>query len=130
MALEALAKKGHYFHVYDFRVKPGTGEEFIDLFNEFDYSDVNPMHKSPAQVKDGVLCRDTEDADHFYLIGEWKDIDVHREIRREMSEQIRPEFIRLIEGGSFVPTYAEIVTETPQEILDKAQAEGQAQGAE
>ena len=70
MTLEALAKKGHYFHIYDFRVKPGTGEEFIELFNEFDYSDVNPMHKSPAQVKDGVLCRDTEDADHFYLIGE------------------------------------------------------------
>ena len=130
MTLEPLAKKGHYFHVYDFRVKPGTGEEFIDLFNEFDYSDANPMHKSAAQVKDGVLCRDTEDADHFYLIGEWKDIDVHREIRRQLSERIRPEFIRLIEGGSFVPTYAEIVTETPQEILDKAQAEGQAQGAE
>ena len=130
MTLEALAKKGHYFHIYDFRVKPGTGDEFIDLFNEFDYSDVNPMHKSPAQVKDGVLCRDTEDADHFYLIGEWKDIDVHREIRRQLSERIRPEFIRLIEGGTFVPTYAEIVTETPQEILDKAQAEGQAQGAE
>ena len=129
MTLEALAKKGHYFHIYDFRVKPGTGDEFIDLFNEFDYSDVNPMHKSPAQVKDGVLCRDTEDADHFYLIGEWKDIDVHREIRRQLSEQIRPDFIRLIEGGNFVPTYAEIVTETPQEILDKAQAEGQAQGA-
>lgn len=130
MTLEALAKKGHYFHVYDFRVKPGTGEEFIDLFNEFDYSDANPMHKSAAQVKDGVLCRDTEDADHFYLIGEWKDIDVHREIRRQLSEQIRPDFIALIEGGNFVPTYAEIVTETPQEILDKAQAEGQAQGAE
>ena len=87
------------------------------------------MHKSPAQVKDGVLCRDTEDADHFYLIGEWKDIDVHREIRRQLSEQIRPDFVALIEGGNFVPTYAEIVTETPQEILDKAQAEGQAQGA-
>jgi len=129
MTLEALAKKGHYFHIYDFRVKPGTGEKFIELFNEFDYSDVNPMHKSPAQVKDGVLCRDTEDADHFYLIGEWKDIDVHREIRRQLSEQIRPDFVALIEGGNFVPTYAEIVTETPQEILDKAQAEGQAQGA-
>src|SRR5258706_8434878 len=34
-------------------VKPGTGEQFIKLFDEFDYSDVNPMHKSPAQVKDG-----------------------------------------------------------------------------
>ena len=120
MTLEALAKRGNFFHVYDFRVKPGTGEEFIRLFNEFDYSDENPMHKSPAQVKDGVLCRDTEDADHFYLIGEWRDIDVHREILKTMAS-LRPEFIALVDG-SFVPTYAEIVTETPQDILDKAQA--------
>jgi hypothetical protein len=28
-----------------------------------------------AQVKDGVLCRDAADADHFYLIGEWADIE-------------------------------------------------------
>ena len=70
MSLVALATKGNYFHVYDFRVKPGTGDEFIEKFDEFDYSDGNPMHKSPAQVKDGVLCRDTEDPDHFYLIGE------------------------------------------------------------
>ncbi len=122
MALEALAKLGNFFHVYDFRVKPGTGDEFIRLFNEYDYSDDNPMHKSAAQVKDGVLCRDTEDANHFYLIGEWRDIDVHREIRELMAESLRPEFMRLVEGGSFVPTYAEIVTETPQDILDKAQA--------
>jgi quinol monooxygenase YgiN len=123
MALEPLAKKGNFFHVYDFRVEPGTGDEFIDLFNEYDYSDDNPMHKSSAQVKDGVLCRDTEDEDHFYLIGEWRDIDVHRAIRETMAERIRPGFIKLVVGGSFVPTYAEIVTETPQDILDKAQAE-------
>lgn len=122
MALEALAKRGHYFHVYDFRVRPGTGETFIELFNQFDYSDDNPMHKSPAQVKDGVLCRDTEDPDHFYLIGEWRDIDVHREIRKLMADTLRPEFIKLVEGGSFEPTYAEIVSETPQDILDRAQA--------
>ena len=124
MALEALAKRGNFFHVYDFRVKPGTGDEFIRLFNQYDYSDENPMHKSPAQVKDGVLCRDTEDPNHFYLIGEWRDIDVHREIRKEMAEKLRPEFTKLVEGGAFVPTYAEIVTETPQDILDRAQAGG------
>ena len=39
MALEALAKKGNFFHVYDFRVNPGTGNKFIDLFNDLDYSD-------------------------------------------------------------------------------------------
>jgi hypothetical protein len=122
MALEPLAKKGHFFHVYDFRVKPGSGEEFIRLFNEFDYSDENPMHKSPAQVKDGVLCRDTEDEDHFYLIGEWRDIDIHREIRIQMIE-MAPEFVKLVDSGPFVPIYAEIVTETPQDILDAAQKE-------
>ena len=121
MALEPLAKKGNFFHVYDFRVKPGTGDRFIDLFNTFDYSDANPMHKSPAQVKDGVLCRDVDDPDHFYLIGEWRDIEVHKQIRKEMVA-LAPEFVRLVEGGTFVPVYAEIVTETPQEILDRAQA--------
>jgi len=58
-------------------VKPGTGDEFIKLFDTFDYSDENPMHKSSAQVKDGVLCRDVRDPDHFHLLGEWADIDVH-----------------------------------------------------
>ncbi len=115
-------EKGHFFHLYDFRVKPGSGEEFIRLFNEFDYSDENPMHKSPAQVKDGVLCRDTEDEDHFYLIGEWRDIDIHREIRVQMIE-MAPEFVKLVDSGPFVPIYAEIVTETPQDILDAAQKE-------
>tara|TARA_A100001037_G_scaffold305992_1_gene348524 strand:+ start:588 stop:1019 length:432 start_codon:yes stop_codon:yes gene_type:complete len=120
MALEPLAKLGNFFHVYDFRVKAGTGEQFIQLFNEFDYGDDNPMHKSDAQVKDGVLCRDVEDEDHFYLIGEWRDIEIHKEIRLEMVE-MAPEFVKLVDSGPFVPVYAEIVTETPQEILDKAQ---------
>ena len=121
MALVPLAKKGHFFHVYDFRVKAGSGDAFIALFNAFDYSDENPMHKSPAQVKDGVLCRDVDDPDHFYLIGEWRDIEVHKEIRKQMVG-MAPEFVKLLDSGPFVPVYAEIVTETPQDILDKAQA--------
>ena len=120
MALEPLAKSGNYFHIYDFRVKPGRGDEFIRLFDAFDYSDENPMHKSPAQVKDGVLCRDVADADHFWLIGEWRDIDVHAEIRKVLAEKLKPEFIKLIEGGKFVPSYARIVSSTPQAVLDKA----------
>jgi hypothetical protein len=119
MALEPLAKLGNYFHIYDFRVKPGSGDDFIRLFNEFDYSDDNPMHKSSAQVKDGVLCRDVEDEDHFYLIGEWRDIE--KEIRVQMVA-MAPEFVALVDSGPFVPIYAEIVTETPQDILDAAQA--------
>jgi hypothetical protein len=119
MAMVPLATAGNYLHVYDFRVKPGTGDEFIELFDSFDYSDANPMHKSPAQVKDGVLCRDTEDPDHFYLIGEWSDIVVHAAIRKELMA-LAPAFGKLIEGGKFVPTYAKVVSSTPQAILDDA----------
>jgi hypothetical protein len=121
MALVPLATKGNYFHVYDFRVKSGTGERFIELFNKFDYGDNNPFHHSDKQVKDGVLCRDAGDPDHFYLIGEWTDIDEHRRIRERVAREIRPEFVGLIEEGGFVPTYAEIVSMTPQEVLDKSQ---------
>jgi hypothetical protein len=121
MALVALATKGNFIHVYDFRVKPGTGDEFIKLFDTFDYSDENPMHKSSAQVRDGVLCRDVKDPDHFYLLGEWADIDVHAKIRRHLAEDLQPAFVKLIEGGGFVPTYAQVVSSTPQHVLDQAQ---------
>jgi quinol monooxygenase YgiN len=119
MALVPLATRGHYFHIYDFRVTAGKGDEFVRLFDEFDYSDANPMHKSPAQVKDGVLCRDVADPDHFYLVGEWSDIEVHAKIRKLLVE-MKPAFVGLIEGGKFVPTYAEIVSSTPQHILNAA----------
>ena len=123
MALVSLAKAGNYMHIYDFRVKPGTGEQFIKLFDEFDYSDHNPMHKSSAQVKDGVLCRDVNDPDHFYLLGEWKDINVHRDILKVL-RGMHPKFVELIDGGpaKFVPVYAEVVSSTPQHLLDKAQS--------
>ena len=122
MALVSLAKAGNFMHIYDFRVKPGTGEQFIKLFDEFDYSDHNPMHKSSAQVKDGVLCRDVNDPDHFYLLGEWADIEVHAKIRKILAEDLKPEFVKLIEGKGFIPTYAKVVSSTPQELLDKASA--------
>lgn len=64
---------------------------------------------------------DTADPDHFYLIGEWTDIDEHQRIREFVARAIKPEFVQLIEGGHFVPIYAEIVSMTPQEVLDKSQ---------
>ncbi len=120
MAMVAMGTKGNFVHVYDFRVKPGTGDEFIKLFDEFDYSDANPMHKSSAQVKDGILCRDVQDPDHFYLLGEWADIKAHAEILKTLAAKVRPEFAKLIEGGKFVPLYAEIVSSTPQHLLEQA----------
>ena len=122
MANPPLAAQGNFIHVYDFRVKPGTGPEFIRRFNEFDQSGGNPMHKSWAQVKDGVLCQDVNDPDHFYLLGEWADMDVHAQIRKILAEQLKPEFVKLIEGKGFIPTYAKVVSSTPQHLLDKASA--------
>lgn len=124
MSLVPLAKKGNFFHIYDFRVKAGKGEEFIKSFNDFDYGPDNPMHKSPAQVKDGVLCRDANDPDRFWLIGEWSDIEVHKKIRKYLAEEMKPSFVGLIEGGGakFTCDYGEIVSSTPQDILDKANA--------
>ena len=74
------------------------------MFNKADYSDDNPMHKSHAQVKDGVLCRDTEDPDRFYLIGEWSDIEVHRAVRKTI-KRTGPSFVDLIEDGKFDPRW-------------------------
>jgi hypothetical protein len=58
MALEPLAQGQCPVHLR----LPGEGkaDEFIKLFEEFDYSPDNPMHKSAAQLKDGVLCRHRE----------------------------------------------------------------------
>lgn len=122
MAMIALAQSGNYLHIYDFRVKPGQGEKFIELFETFDYSDDNPMHKSPAQAKDGVLCRDVDDPDRFYLIGEWTDIEAHAEIRRQLAQQglAFTDLIEDVEKGAFVPRYGEVVSSTPQHILDRA----------
>lgn len=55
MALVPLATKGNYFYVYDFLVKSGCGDGFVELFNKFDCGDNNPFHRSRALVKDGVL---------------------------------------------------------------------------
>ena len=120
MAKEPLATSGNYLHIYDFRVVHGREDEFIRLFEEFDYSDGNPMHKSSAQVKDGVLCRDTEDPSRFFLIAEWSDIEEHARIRKVLANELKPSFIKLIEGRNFVPKYVKVVSATPQEILRRA----------
>ena len=31
MAMESLGIKGNFFHIYDFRVKAGMGEKFIEI---------------------------------------------------------------------------------------------------
>lgn len=78
------------------------------------------MHKSSAQVKDGVLCRDVEDPQRFFLIAEWSSIEEHAKIRKILAEVIKPEFVKYIEGGKFIPKYVEVVSSTPEEILKRA----------
>lgn len=122
MALVPIAKQGNFLHIYDFKVEPNHVEDFIQAFNDFDYSDTNPMHKSSAQVKDGALVQDVKDPTRFWLIGEWADIEVHAKILREF-KGIKPEFIQYIVGGNFTPAYGKVVSATPQHILDKASRE-------
>jgi hypothetical protein len=122
MALVPIAKQGNFLHIYDFKVDPDHVEDFIRLFNEFDYGDNNPMHKSPAQVKDGALVQDVADPTRFWLIGEWADIVEHARIRKVLAEELKPTFIKYIVGGKFVPAYGKVVSATPQHILDKAAA--------
>jgi hypothetical protein len=119
VALEPIAKQNNFLHIYEFHVDPNHIDDFIRLFNEFDYSDENPMHKSPAQVSDGALVQDVKDPTRFWLIGEWKDIEVHARILKEFKGK-KPEFIKHIVGGQFTPAYGRVVSATPQEILDKA----------
>ena len=92
--------------------------EFMKLFEEFDYSPENPMHKSESQVKDGVLCRDPQDPERFFLIGEWKSIEAHQRVLKDVAA-LRPKFVSLIEGGpaAFKPLYVDVVMSTPLEYL-------------
>lgn len=110
MANEPLATKGNVLHIYDFRVKPGMGDKFVEAFEAFDHSGKNIMHESPAQVRDGVVCRDTADPDHFYLIAEWSDEQVHRQLRQKLLEAgSPPEFLQYLEKLPFAPLYATVV---------------------
>ena len=122
MALIPLATQGNFLHIYDFYVEEAHIDEFVALFNEFDYSDGNPMHKSSAQVKDGVLCQDVTDKTHFWLIAEWSDIEEHARIRKILANELRPAFIKHIKGTGFVPAYAKIISSTPQHLLDGAKS--------
>ena len=122
MSLVPIAAQDNFLHIYDFYVAEENIAEFIRLFNEFDYGGNNPMHKSPAQAKDGALCQDVKDPTHFWLIGEWKDIVEHARIRKILAEELKPAFVKLIKGTGFVPMYAKVVSSTPQHILDEAAA--------
>jgi hypothetical protein len=117
--LEPLALEGNTLFICDFHVAPGTGDEFIRLFREFDYSDANVMHQDAAQVKDGVLCRDPNDADHFLLVGEWRSREAHAAALRQLGKFGTPKFLSLIEGGRLNPKYVDVVAATPPEYLGK-----------
>ena len=58
----------------------------------------------------------------FFLIAEWSDIEEHARIRKVLANEIKPQFIKYIEGATFIPKYVEVVSSTPDEILNKAAA--------
>jgi hypothetical protein len=56
---------------------------------------------------------------NFFLIAEWADIEEHARIRKILANEIKPAFIKLIEGGKFVP-HVKVVSSTPEDILQRA----------
>ena len=94
MPLLSLAEEGNFIQVYDFKVKPGKGDEIIALFNEFDYSDDNLMHRSSTGVEDGL---DVADPDRFYLIGEWRSVEGRRRSAEGNLGALSPKFFDLLE---------------------------------
>jgi hypothetical protein len=60
-----------------------------------------------------------KDVHRFWLIAEWSDIEEHARIRKKVVD-MRPTFVALVEGGTFIPDYARVVSSTPQDVLDKA----------
>jgi heme-degrading monooxygenase HmoA len=117
MAIEALASEGNVIFITEYRVQPGQGDEFVKLFREFDCSNDNVMHKQSAQVKDGVLCRDPEDTDHFYLIGEWQTEQAHQAALDQLRKIATPRFVSLIQNNPGRPKYLKVVMATPAELL-------------
>jgi hypothetical protein len=102
-------RSGHdiFMFSFDFRVKPGTGDEFAGEFDSWDHSDVNWFHKDPAQVQEGVLYRDDRDPDHFRLVGMWDDRQAHRAAFERFSKEPPPVIDKYVEGGvdAMTPEY-------------------------
>lgn len=108
MAKEMLAQRGNMVHIY--RVQPGMGDEFVRSFHRIDQSGSKPFHHSPAQVKDGVLCRDDSDPRHFCLLGEWTSKEAHQEIfKQRFGSDVIAEHMQLVIGQKITPIYTTVV---------------------
>ena len=59
MANEPLAAVGHVVHIYDFRVKPGMGDQFFDGLAQHECIDRNRY-----RVRDAPLVNTTEHLPH------------------------------------------------------------------
>src|SRR2546430_439184 len=82
-----------------------------------------PVDRAGGGERAGGWCGAAAGPGRFALTAEGRHMGDPRRIREFVAREIRPEFVQLIEGGHFVPTYAEIVSMAPQEVLDKAAAE-------
>jgi hypothetical protein len=100
MAEDAAAEQGKFLHICDDPTRAGRVDGSIPLFEEFDYSDVHPLHKPMAPAKDGTRCRDTIDTQWFLLL-RMPDVDERARIGRSSttsSQVYQPNC-----SGRFVP---------------------------
>jgi hypothetical protein len=103
------ARSGHemFMFCFDFRVKPGSGEEFSEVFDRWDHGRDNWFHRDSHQVQEGVLYRDDLDSDHFRLIGIWDSREAHRAAYDRFVREAPPWVDKYLDGGidAFVPRY-------------------------
>ena len=99
-----------FMFCYDFRVRPGSGDEFAREFDAWDQSELNWFHEDPDQVQEGVLYRDDVDPDHFLLIGIWNGRESHRRARARLEQDTPAWLTAYLEDGSrsFRPSYFSI----------------------
>ena len=65
-------------------------------------------------------CRDPQDPERFFLIGEWKSIEAHQLVLKDVAA-MRPKFVSLVEEGRQHSSLFmfNVVLSTPLEYLQR-----------
>ncbi len=121
MAQEPLAKKGNFSTSTTSSPRRDARTNSSGCSRSSTIRRATRCTSPQPSVKDGVPCRDTENS--AALLPDRR-VGRHRRARpypKDLAEEIKPAFVGLIEGRKFVLKYVEVVSSTPEEILNAAQ---------
>ena len=84
MALVPLASEGNFLHIYDFIVDANHIDEFVALFNEFDYGDNNELPGrslrtcKSSETPSGTSCGFVHSRNRWRLADRYVSLRSHR----------------------------------------------------